>query len=105
MSSFLNQSESLSPRTSILKMDKIQLTSNKFVESKNDCCVTPTVIIDQDFHGNYSTPKKKHTVYFNMNANKTYIVESWKKYNLDPNNNSRKGKIDKNHEDDICTVF
>ena len=105
MSSSFNKNESLSVRASILKTNKIQLTSNNTMESKNNCCVTPTGIGNQDFYGNYLTPKKKHTVFFNTSANKTHMVENWKEYNLDPNNNPQKGKLSKKPKDDICTIF
>ena len=90
----------------ILKSSKSSpLTPNHSLNTEERSCVSPTELQRRDFYGNPINQKKKQTVFFNMSANRVYLVESWKRFNK--GGRKVKEKLDESDEseDDICTVF
>ena len=92
--------------TSILKPSLKSSNGKKMEKTVQDSsCVSPTFPLRRDFYGNSISKKKKHTVFFNLSANKVYMVESYKKHNMESSSKDSKCKKRSTPEDIICTVF
>ena len=93
-------------RSSILKPSMKSPTGQKMEKTVQDSsCVSPTFPLRRDFYGNSISKKKKHTVFFNISANRVYCVESYKRYNLESSSKGSSFKKRSESEENICTVF